>query len=136
MMKIFVPMKNVSSMRRIECLKRNGVLNMGKSAEIAKVCGASFVLDEKTMKKSCQIKRKVVRMLRRDRLAHIGAYFGIGVFLGWYLPATAAVLLMILCTIGWEFLQKIINPEVEIDLMDILASLIGGIIGLIFIRII
>ena len=72
----------------------------------------------------------------KDKVAHVGAYLGLGIFLGWFLQLWAGIVLMLILAILWELFQRMLNPKSEIDLYDIASSLIGGIIGMVFIKLI
>lgn len=74
--------------------------------------------------------------IERDKWAHALSWFGLGVFLGWYLHPLFAFEAIIAGAIGWEYLNKWLDSGKIIDINDIKWSLIGGITGLILIKLI
>jgi hypothetical protein len=70
----------------------------------------------------------------KDKRAHALAGLGGGAFLGWYLPAIWAVTLVVVIAVGWEYLNKAIDPSKEIDIMDIAWGVAGAVVGMILVR--
>ena len=73
--------------------------------------------------------------IARDKWGHLLSFFGGGVFVGYCFSTGWALLIIAAVAVGWEYWQKVIYKTVP-DEMDIVFSIVGGIIGLSVIKLI